>query len=400
MPLFKWIAFDSAGTALRGTDYARSPALLEELLLQRNLSLAAAKELSVSRKSLSAAQKAACFDYMAAVLSAGMHLPEAFVTTAHASDSVVVQVVLAEGAAALEQGVSLYEVMQAAPQLFDTLSLVVLEAGYRTGQVAQACLLLRDYFKEREAQQQQVKAALRGPLITFSFFLLIGVVVLVLLVPRFKETFSSFKAPPPASTRVLFGVSEVLQAYWYAGMVILVGGVVLWMFVRTLRLYAALKEWILVRIPLVASFVRQQAVVNFLTVYDLLVHAQLLHYEACLYAADAAQNRYIAARFKALSQALEQGQLFSHCLPAYADLFTHDIRALLFVGEQTGNAAHAAQQAALLARRRFAVRLAAWNSSVQPLILVVLGIAVALLVTALYMPLISLMNSVDMQSAV
>jgi len=123
----------------------------------------------------------------------------------------------------VEGGSTLHGAMSKYPEVFSTVYVNMVRAGETSGMLGESL----DRFitlSDRELRtRQRVKEATRYPkIVILSLTVAFGVLV-IFVIPRFAQVFAQFKTPLPLPTRIMIGINDLFQAYWYLALAVLFG---------------------------------------------------------------------------------------------------------------------------------------------------------------------------------
>ncbi|MDZ4100009.1 MAG: type II secretion system F family protein, partial [Methylophilaceae bacterium] len=223
----------------------------------------------------------------------------------------------------------------------------------------------------------------------------LGVVVFGIL-PHFATLFSSLGAQTPATTRVLLSLSS-----WASGWRIGVGLVGVLLSVLLVRRYArtdsgrAFFDALWLRVPFIGNSMRQRASANFLQAVALLLDGGVSLVPALTIAKGVVANKVLARQLEAVVAEVSAGGSLSEALVLVSEpLFGPEVISLATVGQETGRLSFFLSRAARIVQAQVYRSVTFFATIVQPLVLIVLGLLIALLLVSVYMPVLNLANSI------
>src|SRR5579872_1850639 len=170
MPYFNWHGIALSGASKKGKLFARTQNELDAILFKRDIALLDCSLASPSRwlRSVSISTKIQFFRQLAALLQAGVLLPEALTIVTEQLDNPRFQEVVYAVANQVHQGKSLGQAMAQYPQLFDSLMIHMVQVGHQAGALAAALDMLSDYLESVVAFQKKIRSAAIMPALTFG----------------------------------------------------------------------------------------------------------------------------------------------------------------------------------------------------------------------------------------
>jgi general secretion pathway protein F len=238
MSAFTYAAVDQGGRRRQGSAEAATAAALTRNLEGQGLLVLDVQEQSnaqANRSGFRFGRRREVLEVtraLGALLPAGLPLAQALGAAANvASDEL--RTVLQTIRTRVERGESLALVLSAYPQLFSPLYVGLIRAGEKSGQLDQAFTRLAVQLERDEAFQSKLLSSMIYPLLLASVGSIAVTILLLFVLPRFAELLEGSGAALPTSTAFMLGVSGVLRRYWYALVLLPVGGGVLLSWLRT-----------------------------------------------------------------------------------------------------------------------------------------------------------------------
>ncbi len=391
MPLYHWRGIDQQGVSQKGSSFADSQDSLKLLLKKSDIGLVHAQK-KLLHTNVSSGQKDAFFAHLASLLSAYIPLYEALCTMSHTATSEHIRLILEDMALQVSQGTSFIEVLKM-HDFLDPLTRALVTVGEATGALGPLLNQLVAYRKEGAAASARITQALLTPLITLSFFGIVCVGMLVWVVPLFGEYFLSYQVTLPWMTRALISISALLTKnalLWgaLASLVLILCGKALLYTTWGRARSELVRDWL----PIVGSMYRMRVHSRILKVVGMLV-SQQVPLSSALQASEALMSPSgYAEALRRMRAAVDAGIVFSQAWHE-SRLRCPEIEAFLMLGETSGRLGDMMLHAALLFERRLDERFQRCVVFLNPLLLLLTALLVAGLISAIYMPLITLSSS-------
>ncbi len=289
----------------------------------------------------------------------------------------------------IEGGSSLSEAMKHHPLCFDTVCHSLMAAGESAGELDSMLNRLADLTR----QQLRIRRSIGGALIYPCLLATVGVVVVMVMIgfvlPRFAGLFETLDAPLPPTTQVLMAISDVLRSKWWMFLILAVTTAFAgkyWLSTPIGR--RTLDTW-LVRLPYLGHFVRSLITARIARLLGVLLSSQVQLLEALQLTRRATVN----TRYADLMQRAEEGVANGSPLSASFEgthLISPSMTEAVRHGEQSGQLAVVLTDMAEFMDEENEVVVRTLASIVEPLILIVLGVIVAFLAVSMFMPLFDL----------
>ncbi len=397
MPYYKWKGVGPFGTKHKGNLFAHSPEELSQFLAKREIVLhKCSQEFLRWPRPISQRLKLDFFIQLSELVEAGVPLADALSVivyqTQHLRFNMVVQNIHDD----INKGFSLSSALAHQGGVFDQFMIQIVQVGQESGDLVGALRALCDYLQRSQDVSKKIRSAALVPLLSFGFLLLIAVFTFLFVMPHFETIFSSMGKSLPATTATLIAISKALRS-WYglAGLIALVGLVLLVYWYCTLKQGKKLMDRIVLVLPLTGSLVRNVHGAYFFRSVAMLLKGGMQLVPAMRIAQELTNNSILKETFVDIACDVAKGQTLSEILMIhYNDMFEPDVIALIRVGQESGNLAAMLSKVADRYERLLNRRLTLYVTLLQPLLILGLGFFVALMIFAIYAPILQLSNVV------
>jgi type IV pilus assembly protein PilC len=294
----------------------------------------------------------------------------------------------------VKAGTALSEAFGAHKDVFPAVYSASLTAGERSGNLDAVIRRYVAYEKLIGAVRSRTISALIYPAILVTLMVgLIGIIVLR-VVPAFSGFYASFDRELPLSTRMIVGLSDTLLAnFWPLVATCLVVGVAAAAWIRHPGQRARL-DHILLTLPWAGATVRKFATSQLARTVATLLGGGIALVNALEIAGAAMTNRHLAVEIQAVTRRVKEGESLASALRARA-VFTDVAIKMVEVGESTGALQEMLNSLADFYDEEIETEVARFITLIEPLILVVMGVVIAAVVLALYMPLFELSSVIS-----
>jgi type IV pilus assembly protein PilC len=233
-----------------------------------------------------------------------------------------------------------------------------------------------------------MSALLYPAVLVLLMIVLVGIIVLR-VIPAFTEFYSTFQAQLPLSTRILMGVSAIVVANIWFILIAVVGGLALFRaWVRQPSQKAHFHR-IVLQIPWVGPSVWKFATSQLARTLATLLGGGIPLVNALEIAARSMNNRYVARELDDVTRQVREGASFAHAM-LERGVFPDVAIKMVEVGEQTGALQEMLNSLADFYDEEIETEVGRFITLVEPMLLIVMGVVIAIVVLALYMPLFEL----------
>jgi type IV pilus assembly protein PilC len=326
---------------------------------------------------------------LATLLKAGMPLVQSLDILRQRITHPVFRSVLDDVHDRVRAGTSLSEAFEAQDGLFPGVYTASLFAGEKSGGLEQVLRRYVSYVKVIGAVRRRTLSALVYPAVLTVLSVAVVVLIILRVVPAFADFYGGFGAELPAATRGIMALSAVAREYFALLLVGLVGGAGAgWYWVKQPGRRSHVDRW-LVKLPGLGPITRKFATSQLARTLATLLGGGIPLVNALEISARSMGNRFLAGELEVVSQRVREGQGLA---PALADrgVFPDVAIKMVEVGESTGALQDMLNSLADFYDEEIETHLGRFVTLIEPVLLVVMGLIIAALLLALYMPLFQL----------
>ena len=326
---------------------------------------------------------------LATLLKAGMPLVQSLDILRERVSNPAFKAVLDGVHEKVKAGTSLSDAFGEHTDIFPAVYSASLMAGERSGNLDEVIRRYVAYEKLIGAVKRRTISALIYPAILVTMMLgLIGIIV-IRVVPAFSGFYANFDRELPLSTRLVVGISDTLLANFW---LILAGGIALAIavtgWIRQPGQRARLDRMLLA-LPWAGATVRKFATSQLARTLATLLGGGIALVHALEVAGAAMTNRHLSSELQSVTRSVQEGESFASALRARG-IFTDVAVKMVEVGESTGALQEMLNSLADFYDEEIETEVARFITLIEPVILVVMGVVIAAVVLALYMPLFEL----------
>lgn len=286
-------------------------------------------------------------------------------------------------------GTALSDAFAAHGDLFPGIYTASLMAGEKSGGLEQVLRRYVSYVKIITAVRRKTVSALVYPAILVALSLVVVILIVVRVVPAFADFYATFGRELPLLTRIIIGVSRAVTTWWPF---ILGGlgaaGLGLWVWLRPQSQLTRVHGWLL-RLPVLGGIARKFATSQMARTLATLLGGGIPLVNAITVAAGAIGNRYMASELAFVGQRVREGDAMASAMRARG-VFPDVATKMVEVGESTGALQDMLNSLADFYDEEIETTLGRFVTMIEPLLLVVMGLVVATLLLALYLPVFQL----------
>ena len=391
MPYYCWQGVRLDASYCKGTSFARDPEGLKALLLSQDIALLSCNQKKyIHIMPISADQKYLFFQNLHALIHAGVHIWQSLLLLCEQIGDPRLADITLHVADNVQSGKALHEAMASFP-VFSSEMLHVTEIGAESDNLAVALQMLCAHLAYVQAFKKQVRGVLLLPACTFVIFVVIMLAVLLIIIPKYAALFASMGKEVPAMTRILMHMSDFVSSYYMIGtlFILITCITVLLQSLKKPAIKYVLDHRIL-KIPYIGKLIKQISLVYCLRSLSLLLKGGMPVVPALEAAKEAVSNMCIQDALSDIIEHVRSGQDLSYAMQMHAEIFSQDIILLITVGQETGCLHEMIVRAADMYTQKIQQTLQRFTFTIQPILMIVLGLLVTMLIYAVYIPLFNL----------
>lgn len=328
------------------------------------------------------------------MLTAGLPITDVLDILSKQVDNKRLQKVFNEAKRKVASGTSLSKAFSEYPDVFDPIALALIRAGEESGNLEYVFRRLSKEYSEKHKITSKIKGALIYPAIILVATVLVVAFIMIFVVPEMKKAFISFNAKLPLLTRILIGVSESFAKYFY---VYLFGIIALILSIRyVIHTPSGKKMWdaFKLNIPILGQLHQQLEVVTFARVLQLLIASGVPILRALELTKQAMSNYWFKAEIDDIINVVKQGGSMAKRL-LESEFFPPVVGYMVNVGQKTGKLDEVLKKLVSFYTVEIRETTQGLAASIQPIMILILGVIVGLIVVAIYFPLITLAQSIS-----
>lgn len=392
---FSWVGQDRSGKTVRGEMRASGEAQVNATLRRQGIKVAEVKRQKLARGGRITEKDITLFTrQLATMMKSGVPLLQAFDIVGKGHSNPAVSRLLLDVKTEVETGSSLRQAFEKHPLYFDPLFCNLVGAGEAAGILDSLLDRLATYKEKILAIKSKIKSALFYPLAIVAVAFIITAIIMIFVIPAFKQVFASFGADLPGPTLMVMAISDFFVEYWIA----IFGGLAagfyafFWTWKRSEKMQIVMDRFLL-RVPVFGDLVRKSAIARWSRTLATMFAAGVPLVEALDSVAGAAGNyEYYVATKKIQSEVATGSSLMSSMQGT--EVFPNMVLQMVSIGEESGSLDAMLSKVADFFEQEVDDAVAALSSLMEPMIMVVLGTLIGGLVIAMYLPIFKMGQAV------
>jgi type IV pilus assembly protein PilC len=392
---FSWEGRDRTGKVLKGDMRASGEAVVQSTLRRQGIAVMRVKRQrsglggKIKEKDITLFTR-----QLATMMKAGVPLLQAFDIVGKGHSNPAVGRLLMDIKTEVETGSALNTAFRKYPMYFDALFCNLVGAGEAAGILDSLLDRLATYKEKILAIKSKIKAALFYPISIIVVAFVITAVIMIFVIPAFKDLFSSFGADLPGPTLFVIALSDFFVHYWW----LIFGGLGfgLWFFFytwkRSVKMQASMDRMFL-RLPIFGDIIRKATVARWTRTLATMFAAGVPLVEALDSVGGASGNYVYVTATKRIQQEVSTGTSLTVAMQN-SDVFNNMVIQMVAIGEESGSLDAMLSKVADFYEAEVDDAVEALSSLMEPIIMVVLGTLIGGMVIAMYLPIFKMGQAV------
>lgn len=389
--VFEWEGKDKSGKIVRGEMRAGGEAMVSASLRRQGILTTKVKRRRMSGGRAIKQKDIAIFTrQLATMMKAGVPLIQSFDIVARGSTNPKLTRLLTDIRSDVETGTSLSAAFRKHPLHFDALYCNLVEAGEAGGILEALLERLAIYQEKTMALKNKIKSALIYPVAVLVVAFVVVSIIMIFVIPAFKDVFTSFGADLPAPTLAVIAMSEVFVEYWW-----LIFGVIgfgTYFFLQSWRRSVRMQkimDRLLLRLPVFGDLVNKACIARWTRTLSTMFAAGVPLVEALDSVGGASGNAVFQEATEQIQKDVSTGAALTTSMQT-TGVFPTMVLQMCAIGEESGSLDHMLGKAAEFYEDEVDEAVKGLSSLMEPFIIVILGVLIGGIVVSMYLPIFKL----------
>jgi len=388
LPTFTWEGINKAGVKIRGENQAINENFLRAELRRQGVipKIVRKKSNRLSKGKIKAVDISYFARQLTTMMRAGVPMMQSLELIGSGHDNPAMRTLIKKISTDIEGGADLAGALAAHPAYFDNLFVNLIRAGEQAGTLEDMIDKVATYKEKTESMKAKVKKAMMYPLMVIIAAVVVSTIMLVWVIPTFKEIFEGFGADLPAFTLWVISLSEWLQAKGWILLFVIVAAIVAFSQARRRsRKFNHFVDKAVLKIPVMGEIINKSAVARFARTLSTMFAAGVPLVEAMDAVAGSTGNIvYEEATLQMKEDTAKGVQLYVAMMTTQQ--FPSMVVQMTKIGEESGRLEEMLNKVADYFEEQVDDMVDNLSKQIEPMIMAILGVLVGGLVIAMYLP--------------
>lgn len=396
MAIFKYTAVDYSGQKINGRIKAKDRASVINTLRKGQLYIISISELEEKKRGLFEKKGAIKLEelmvfsrQLSALVKAGIPLVKSLNILFAQVESRYFKEVISSLITDIEAGKSLSDALAIHPDVFQSLYINMIKAGEVSGALEVILERLSSYLEGTSKLSRKVKAAFIYPTVVLAFAFLITSVILLKVIPSFKNIYDQIGVKLPVLTQAAIGLSDMVRKYFFVPVVI--APILFFILKAATRKPGFRLKWdrLKLRVPVFGAIIRKVIIARFSRTLSTLFKSGVSIFSALDTASKTSGNRAVEVVLDEVKTQVSKGEKIADSLMA-SNIFPPLVVNLIAVGEETGDLPGMLEKIALFYEDDVDSAVSGLTTLLEPFIIIFLGVVIGGIVLAMFLPILQL----------
>ncbi len=339
-------------------------------------------------------QKILFVSHLKTMVKAGLSLIDALRILSEEIENKKLKNIIADVKNGVEKGQQFSEVLAKYPKVFPPIYVSMIAAGETAGKMETALEQVSVQMKKNHELSSRIKGAMMYPAVIVIAMVGISVEVVVFILPKLLVMFKEFDAQLPLPTRILIAITDFTQNYglWMLAVIIL-------LVILTVRVLKEIKvkrvtHAINLKLPIAGSIIKKINLARFTLTLSSLLESTIPIIDATRISSDVLNNVIYKETLLRVAESLKKGEALSDILRQSPNIFPPMVTEMIMVGERSGKTESMLRELAEYYGNEVDTTMRNFTTIIEPVIILVMGLAVAGIAVAIIMPLYSLSQNI------
>ncbi|MBK6614295.1 type II secretion system F family protein [Ottowia sp.] len=389
--VFEWEGKDRHGKIVRGETRAGGENQVQATLRRQGVLVTKIKKRRMrAGKKIKPKDIAIFTRQLATMMKAGVPLLQSFDIVGRGNPNASVTRLLNDIRTDIETGTSLSAAFRKYPIHFNSLYCNLVEAGEAAGILESLLDRLATYMEKTEAIKSKIKSALMYPVAVLIVAFVVVSVIMIFVIPAFKEVFTSFGADLPAPTLFVIAMSEFFVQWWWLIFGGLIGGV--YFFLQAWKRSEKVQMFmdrLMLKLPIFGDLVEKSVIARWTRTLSTMFAAGVPLVEALDSIGGASGNSVYKMATDQIRKEVSTGISLTTAM-THANIFPSMVLQMTAIGEESGALDHMLGKAADFYESEVDEMVTGLSSLMEPIIIAILGIVIGGIVISMYLPIFKL----------
>ncbi len=406
MPRYSYIAKSLKGEEKSGIAEAKDARQLARTLKNQGFILIKAfpkKEKSKKRKldisipflsGVSLAEKLMFTRNLQVMISSGLPLPRTLQTLADQTKNEKFKKAIFKIREKVIKGNSFSDCLTAHSDIFSELFQNMIKVGEETGNLDEVLNILSQQMEREHELKAKIKGALVYPAVIILTMIGIGILMLVMVIPKIAETFEELGIELPLTTRAVIGLGTFLTEKWYLAILIIIGLFFLFLLILRTKKGKEKIDSLLLKLPIISSLIKKTNSAYTIRTLSSLITAGVPIVRSLEIVSGVLGNIHYKTAISQAAKRVRRGEKLSKVFEDYKNIYPIVVLQMIKVGEETGETSSILAKLATFFEEEVGNATKNLASVIEPVLMLIIGVVIGFFAISMIQPMYSMLGAI------
>ena len=328
------------------------------------------------------------------MIAAGLALPRAIEALSKQVKSDRLRAALLDIREQVTKGNSLSEAMARHPEIFSELFQGMIKVGEESGTLEKVLGNLTVQMEKEHSLKSTIKGAMVYPAVVICAMIGVGILMLVMVIPKLADTFEELQIDLPVTTQFIIALAEFVINQWYLGAIGLFLGVIIFFQLSKVTEFKKIIDKIIIKVPIFSPIIKTTNSAYTVRTLSSLIAAGTPLPRALEITAGTMSNFYYKNAMAEAATKVRKGEKLSEVLSAHKGIYPIIIIQMIAVGEETGETSTILAKLADFFEEEAANATKNLAAVIEPLLMIVIGTAIGFFAVSMIQTMYSMLGAV------
>jgi len=328
------------------------------------------------------------------MIAAGLSLPRALKILADQAGAKDLKTALHDVAEEIVKGKSFSESLGRHPTIFSELFLSMVKVGEEAGTLEEVLKILTEQMEREHELRSKIKGAMIYPAIIITAMIGIGILMMIVVIPKLAETFEELQLELPPTTRFVIAVGNFLAAFWYLIPLIIFGLIFFFRLISQTESGKRTIDKLLLKIPIISPIVRKTNSAHAVRTLGSLITSGVPIVRSLEVTAGSLGNVYYKEALATAAEKVRKGAKLSESLKPYQDIYPLLVIQMIEVGEETGQTSDILTKLAEFYEEEVTNATRNLSAVIEPVLMLIIGAAIGFFAISMVQPMYSMLGAI------
>lgn len=294
----------------------------------------------------------------------------------------------------ITKGKNLSDCLASHPNIFSELFQSMVKVGEESGTLEDVLKVLSLQMEREQDLRSKITSAMIYPAVIITAMIGIGILMLVMVVPKLAETFEELGAELPITTKIVIRFATFLSVRWYLVLIFLAALVFLFLQISRTTMGKKIIDTLTLRLPIVSPIVKNTNSAYTVRTLSSLISAGVALPRSLEITSGTLGNLYYKKALTEAAERVRKGEKLSEALKAYNNIYPVTVIQMMAVGEETGETSTVLSKLAEFYENEVSNSTKNLASVIEPVLMVIIGAVVGFFAISMIQPMYTMLGSI------